>query len=316
MTVDELTDETTFAALVERHRRELHVHCYRMLGSFEEAEDLTQETFLRAWRHRESYAGRASLRAWLYRIATNACLDTLEKRPRQPSVSGEVAWLQPFPDELLAEVASAEDEPDVEVVARETIELAFMIAIQHLPPQPRAVLILRDVLGWRARDTAGLLDTTVASVNSALQRARAGLKEHLPARRNEWVAGEASAGERVLLARYIEACEAGDATALAATLADDVRFSMPPQPGLYVGRDTVIGGWTQGGFGDPAWGTMRCRLTSANGQPAVASYLKRPGEDGYRAVALDVLTVNGGTLTEVIAFPARSFAAYGLPDAL
>ena len=152
MTAPELTDETAFSALVERHRRELQVHCYRMLGSFEEAEDLAQETFLRAWRRRETYAGRASLRAWLYRIATNACLDALEKRPRQPSENGEVLWLQPIPDELLAELPSEGDEPDAEVVARETIELAFMVAIQHLPPRTRAVLILRDVLGWRARD--------------------------------------------------------------------------------------------------------------------------------------------------------------------
>ena len=203
MTAPELTDETTFSALVERHRRELQVHCYRMLGSFEESEDLTQETFLRAWRRRETYAGRASLRAWLYRIATNACLDALEKRPRKPSENGEIAWLQPFPDELLAELPSADSEPDAEVVARETIELAFMVAIQHLPPRPRAVLILRDVLGWRARDTAELLETSEASVNSALQRARAGLKEHLPEKRNDWTGAELGPVERELLDRYM-----------------------------------------------------------------------------------------------------------------
>src|SRR4051812_17875922 len=141
MTAMQLSDESTFAAAVERHRRELQVHCYRMLGSFEESEDLTQETFLRAWRRRETYAGRASLRAWLYKIATNACLDALERRPRVPTEAGEVAWLEPYPDELLV----AEDAGEI-VAERETIELVFMIAIQYLAPRPRAVLILRDVL--------------------------------------------------------------------------------------------------------------------------------------------------------------------------
>jgi RNA polymerase sigma-70 factor (TIGR02960 family) len=317
MTAPELTDETAFATLVERHRRELQVHCYRMLGSLDEAEDLTQEAFLRAWRFRSTYAGRASLRAWLYRIATNACLDALARRPRVPSETGEVAWLQPIPDELLEQVASEDDEPDVEVVARETIELAFMIAIQHLPPRPRAVLILRDVLGWRARETADLLETTVASVNSALQRARAGLKEHLPERRSEWAASSASADERALLARYMEASEQGDAAALAATLAEDVRFSMPPEPGLYEGRDTIVGFWVEGGFGDPErLGLMRCVLTSANRQPAVACYVKRAGDDTYRPLAIDVLTVAGGEIVEIVTFPDTMFEAFGLADAL
>ena len=211
MTAPELTDETSFSALVERHRRELQVHCYRMLGSLEESEDLTQETFLRAWRRRETYAGRASLRAWLYRIATNACLDALEKRPRRPSENGEVLWLQPIPDELLAELPSDAEEPDAEVVARETIELAYMVAIQHLPPRSRAVLILRDALGWRARDTAELLEMSEAAVNSALQRARAGLKEHLPTQRSDWVGAELDAADRALLEQYMHATELGDA---------------------------------------------------------------------------------------------------------
>ena len=237
MTAPELTDETAFSALVERHRRELQVHCYRMLGSFEEAEDLTQETFLRAWRRRETYAGRASLRAWLYRIATNACLDALEKRPRKPSENGEVLWLQPIPDELLAELPSDAEEPDAEVVARETIELAYMVAIQHLPPRTRAVLILRDALGWRARDTAELLEMSEAAVNSALQRARAGLKEHLPTQRSDWESAELDEADRALLEQYMRATELGDAKLVAETLAEDVRFTMPPQPGLWVGRD-------------------------------------------------------------------------------
>jgi RNA polymerase sigma-70 factor (TIGR02960 family) len=316
MTAPELTDETAFSALVERHRRELQVHCYRMLGSLEEAEDLTQETFLRAWRRRETYAGRASLRAWLYRIATNACLDALEKRPRSPEPSGEVLWLQPYPDELLEGIAS-DDDPDAEVVARETIELAFMVAIQHLPPRTRAVLILRDVLGWRARETAELLEITVAAVNSALQRARAGLKEHLPEHRSEWSIEQLSADDRALLETYMRASEQGDAEALAATLTDDVRFWMPPEPGLYEGRDTVVGGWVEGGFGDLAhFGVLRCVLTAANRQPAVACYVRKAGEDTFRALGVDVLTIAGGRITEIVTFPGASFGPLGLPDEL
>src|SRR3954452_24868242 len=261
MTALELTDDAAFGALTERHRHELQVHCYRMLGSLEEAEDLTQEAFLRAWRFRATYAGRASLRAWLYRIATNVCLDALDKRPRTPTEDGEVPWLQPIPDSLLV---AAPDETDAEVVARETIELAFLVALQHLPPRPRAVLILRDVLGWRARDTAELLETTEASVNSALQRAHAGLKEHLPERRSEWTA-DAGAAERALVAQYMAASEAGDVEALKALFAEDLRFLMPPEPGMYVGRDTIVAFWVDGGFGDPdGLGEFRCLLTHAN----------------------------------------------------
>jgi RNA polymerase sigma-70 factor (ECF subfamily) len=318
MTALQLTDETAFSGLVERHRRELQVHCYRMLGSFEEAEDLTQETFLRAWRSRDTYAGRAPLRAWLYRIATNACLDSLERRPRVPTESGEVLWLQPYPDELLEAIPAGDhSEPDALVVARETIELAFMVAIQHLPPRPRAVLILRDVLGWRAKDTAELLDTSVASVNSALQRARAGLKEHLPERRSEWAAGEPSAADRALVQRYMEFSEQGDAQALKAVMAEDMRFSMPPEPGVYVGRDTVMDVWTDGGFGDPErFGAVRCLLTSANRQPAVAYYVRPTGEERYRALAVDMLTIVDGEIAEIMAFDSSRFAALGLPDAL
>src|SRR6195952_3542039 len=179
-------DERDFGARVEPHRRELHVHCYRLLGSLEEAEDLVQEAFLRAWRRRETYEGRSSVRAWLYRIATNACLDALDKPPRRPSASGEIAWLQPYPDELLEQLPDRREGPEDVVLAKETVELAFIAAIQHLAPLPRAVLVLRDVLGCSARETALLIETTVASVNSALQRARAGLRQALPADRSEW----------------------------------------------------------------------------------------------------------------------------------
>src|SRR6185312_1018776 len=208
---DDLTtlDERSFGARVEPHRRELHVHCYRMLGSFDDSEDLVQETFTRAWRSREQFEGRSSLRAWLYRIATNACLDALDKRPRTVSPTGEVLWLQPYPDELLDELADEEPGPEAAAVSRETIELAFLVAIQHLPPLQRAVLIIRDVLGFSARETATLLETSAPAVNSALQRARAAMADHLPERRLEWAPGtDPSSAERELLARLMEHSEA------------------------------------------------------------------------------------------------------------
>jgi RNA polymerase sigma-70 factor, ECF subfamily len=316
MSTPELATETAFGALTERHRRELQVHCYRMLGSLDEAEDLTQETFLRAWRFRSTYAGRASVRAWLYRIATNACLDALERRPRVPSETGEVLWLQPIPDELLEQVATGDDEPDAEIAARETIELAFLVAIQHLAPRARAALILRDVLGWRAREVAELLETTEASVNSALQRARAGMKEHLPASRSEWT-GSPSAADRALVAKYMAASEAGDGAALKAMMAEDLRFTMPPESGVYDGRDAVVDFWFAGGFGDPErFGEVRCALTFANRQPAVANYVKLPGANAFTPMALDVLTIVAGEIAEITTFEDSMFAAFGLPETL
>ena len=181
--------ETAFAALTERYRRELHVHCYRMLASFDEAEDAVQETFLRAWRARESFDGGAMVRAWLYRIATDVCLDGLRRNTRRltslRSVA-EVSWLTPYPDRLLDEIAPSDEEPDAVIVERETIELAFLAALQVLPPRQRATLIARDVLGWPASQTAVLLEMSVAAANSALQRARATMREHLPAHRSDW----------------------------------------------------------------------------------------------------------------------------------
>jgi RNA polymerase sigma-70 factor, ECF subfamily len=323
-------DESAFSGLVGHHRRELQVHCYRMLGSFEDSEDLVQETFLRAWRRRETFQGRASVRAWLYRIATNACLDALARRPRPvpvsevadpavaPQASFEVLWLQPYPDRLLEGIAPSEDEPGAAVVAKETIELAFMVAIQHLPPRPRAVLILRDVLGWSAKDTAELLDSSVAAVNSALQRARAALKKHLPARRNEWAPGsDPTEEERALLQRYLDATENGDADAFVEMMREDARFSMPPEPGVWVGRDAIVAGWAQGGaFDAEGFGHMRGVLTRANMQPAVACYLRRPGDSDYRPLALDVVRIEEGAVAEVVTFPHTLFPAFGLPPKL
>ena len=319
------TDEATFNAHAQRHRRELQVHCYRMLGSFEDSEDAVQETLLRAWRRRETYAGRSTFRAWLYRIATNTCLDALEKRPRVPAqvapeaigAPSEITWLQPFPDAILDAAAPSREQPDAVVVAKETIELAFLVAVQHLPPRSRAVLIVRDVLGWSAKETAELLDTSVAAVNSALQRARAALQERLPERRDEWAAGaDAETAERALIERYVEASERGDGAALAAMMAEDARFSMPPQPEAYTGRDNIVQAWVDGGFGTGEFGDMRCVVTRANRSPAVACYVRGPGDDRHRPLALDALRIVEGEIAEITTFPPDVFAAFGLPAEL
>jgi RNA polymerase sigma-70 factor (TIGR02960 family) len=310
-------DHASFTASVQRHRRELHVHCYRMLGSVEESEDLVQETFLRAWRRRETFSGRSTLRAWLYKIATNACLDALDKRPRRVSESGEVLWLQPYPDEMLEEVAGEGDDPEAAVVAKETIELAYLVAIQRLVPLQRAVLILRDVLGCSAREAAEVLETSVPAVNSALQRARAAMKEHLPERRSEWGAGaDPDAAERELLERYVEYSERPDPTALKRLLREDVRFWMPPEPGLWEGRDEVVGAWVEGGFGSEAFGSVRCIVTRANRQPAVACYVRPPGDDRYSPLAMDVLRIADGAVAEIVTFDGSLFRWFGLPEAL
>jgi RNA polymerase sigma-70 factor, ECF subfamily len=310
-------DRDSFTASVERHRRELHVHCYRMLGSFEESEDVVQETFLRAWRARDTFAGRSSLRAWFYKIATNACLDALDKRPRTVSPSGEILWLQPYPDELLDALAAEGEDTAGAVLARETIELAYLVAIQRLVPLQRATLILRDVLGCSAKEIADVLETTVPAVNSALQRARAAMKENLPARRTEWPSDtDATVAERELLDRYVAYSETPDPLALKRLLSEDVRFSMPPQPGVFVGRDEVVDGWVEGGFGAEAFGSMRCLITRANRQPAVACYVRRPGDDHYAPLAIDVLRVTDGAVSEIVTFDGAVFSWFGLPGRL
>jgi RNA polymerase sigma-70 factor (ECF subfamily) len=312
-------DEAAFAALFERHRRELQVHCYRMLGSLHDAEDLLQETFLRAWRNRERFEGRSSFRTWLYRIATNACLDALERRRARPAELGggygEIPWLQPYPDHLLEEVADTEAGPDSTAVAKETIELAFLAAIQHLPPTQRAVLILRDVLGWSAKDTASLLDTSVPSANSALQRARETMQRRLPERRAEWSRDAApSEQERELLRRYIQAHERADVKGFAELLSEDVSFSMPPEPTWVAGRDQVMRYLTAHGFGSPdVIGDLRLVPVRANRQPGAANYVREPGGTEFRAMALDVLRFEAGRLLEMTAFPPELFPAFGLP---
>jgi RNA polymerase sigma-70 factor, ECF subfamily len=312
-------DKSAFAALAERHRRELQLHCYRMLGSFEDSEDLTQETFLRAWRKRATFRGASSFRAWLYRIATNACLDFLKRRPRDAAASKggafEVPWLQPYPDRLLEDIPAPDAEPDAAVVSKETIELAFIVAIQQLTPQQRAVLILRDVLGWRAKDAAELLDTSVPSVNSALQRARAGLKRYLPQRRLDWEpSADPTREERELLQRYVDATEQADADAFIELMREDARFAMPPEPEVWIGNETIVRAWANGGaFDQGKFGHMRGIPTRANLQPAIGGYVKRPGSAEYVPLAVDVLLIEGGAIAEIMTFPPELFPALGLP---
>jgi RNA polymerase sigma-70 factor (ECF subfamily) len=319
-------DEASFAALVERYRRELLVHCYRMVGSFTEAEDLVQETFLRGWRGLGMFEGRSTFRAWMYRIATNACLDFLDRRqPRllpydvvPPTAPGDVAGaaeypsIEPFPDRLLE--SQAEDDPDAVVVARETIELAFLAAIQHLPVRQRAVLILRDVLGWPAKDAGAVLDMSEVAVKSALQRARATLKEHVPPGREDWRAGPPTTEvERSLLERYIDAHERDDPEALAAVLREDIRVSYPPHPLWRDSRDSFI---TSSAADAPA-GEYRFLTTRANRQPAVAIYLREPGQATFRPVALELLRIEGDRIAEIVDFDLPHLVReFGLPGEL
>jgi RNA polymerase sigma-70 factor (ECF subfamily) len=308
-------DESTFAGLTERHRRELHVHCYRMLGSFEDAEDAVQETLLRAWRKRETFEGRSTVRAWLYRIATNTCLDLLAKRRPEAASGGEVPWLQPYPDRLLHELRADDTaEPENLAVARETIELAYLVAVQHLAPRPRAVLILRDVVGWPAKDVAELLGDSVNSVNSALQRARAGLREHLPSERQDWTDGDEGAEARELVRQFTDATMATDLERITTMLRDDVRSAMPPTPGVRLGRDAVLADWVADGF--TSLEGLRGVPTAVNRQPAVAFYLWRETEGAYLPLTLDVLRITGGAITDVTIFGADRFPSLGLPERL
>jgi RNA polymerase sigma-70 factor (ECF subfamily) len=329
-------DEAAFARLYERHRRELRVHCYRLLGSVEEAEDLVQETFLRAWRHIGGFEGRSTLRAWLYRIATNACLDALDGRARRVLPqdiesattdlgSGladmvartDIPWLQPLPDRLWEPAADRDDEPDAVTVRRETVELAFIAALQHLPPRRRAVLVLRDVLGWPARQTAEHLGLSEASVTSALHRARSTLREQLPERRADWApATEPTSEERMVVDRYMAAVERADLTAVADLLAEDVRASMPPWTLWLAGRPAVMAALTESwDAGSPDYvGRLHMLPIRANGQPAVATYVRGAGDDTYRAFAIGVVRVEDGRIADMVAFHEPGlFPLFDLP---
>ena len=306
--------ESEFAALTEQHRRELHVHCYRMLASFDEAEDAVQETFLRAWRARESFDGSGHFRAWLYRIATNVCLDMLRSRRSAGKMTSfaEVPWLQPYPDTLLDDVPATDEAPEEAAIRRETISLAFLAALQVLPPRQRAALIARDVLGWPASETADILGTSVAAANSALQRARATMQQHLPERRSDWSAREPTAAEMALVAQFIEAHERCDTTAAMALAARDLRVTMPPNPYYFDGVESIRPLLAEAA----AMGTWRLVPVRANRMPAAASYLLRPGDTEFRAFKFDVMRMESGVIAEITTFGADLFPAFGLQPVL
>ena len=285
-------DERAFRELVEPHRRTLEVHCYRMLGSPHDAEDVVQETLMRAWRTIESFERRSSIETWLYRIATNACLDELERRPRRPE---PVESVEPFPDERLAEAQTPVADPAARYAMREGIELAFLTAIQRLPGRQRATLILRDVLGWTAGETAELLDSTVAAVNSSLQRARATIDAELPAHSRT----AAAPSDRRLLAEYVAAWESADIDGLVDILRDDAVLRMPPQPSVAGAREIGQFFATLGCGGDMT--KLRVRPTSANGCPAVAMH--RALDDGtVEPHGLMVLEMDGERIGGLAAF--------------
>jgi RNA polymerase sigma-70 factor (TIGR02960 family) len=303
-------DHSGFAAQAERHRRELHVHCYRMLASFDEAEDAVQETFLKAWRGRSGFDGGSQFRAWLYRIATNVCLDMLRHSSRRTSANSfaEVPWLQPYPDLMLEAAAPSDEQPEAVAISRETISLAFLAALQVLPPRQRAALVARDVLGWPASETASALGTSVAAANSALQRARATMQSHLPDTRAEWSAREPSAEERKLVEQFIAAHERLDTEAVIAIAARDIRVTMPPLPYCFQGTEAIRPLMADAA----AMGEWRLVPAGANQMPAAASYLRRPGDSVFRAFKLDVMRVEGAVIAEITTFPADHFAAFGL----
>ena len=313
-----------FERLTGPFRDELLAYCYRMLGSVQDAEDQLQETLLRAWRGYGGFEGRSSVRTWLYRIATNVCLRALETRGRRPLPSGlggpaqdpdaplaaarpEVPWLQPIPDVRFGSVPA---DPAAVVVARTSMRLALIAALQYLPPRQRAVLILREVLGWRAAEVAGLLGTSVPAVNSALQRAR----EHLAAARpaEDEIAEPASRAERELVGRYAAALENADMAGLVALLHEDAVLEMPPLPGWFRGRAAVARFLGTKVIRGP--GGFAMVPAAANGQPALAAY-QRDQAGVYRAHAIQVLTPSGAGLARIVSFnDPRLFEVFGLPE--
>ena len=323
-------DRDAFERLVAPLRRELRLHCYRMVGSSHEAEDLVQETFLRAWRSLESFEGRSSLRAWLYRIATNACLNALASRkaahrllPQQHSPPTEqlpdgdpaidIPWLAPYPNSHLAGIVDEAPNPAARYETRESVQLAFLALIQSLPPRQRAALLFCDVLGWSSAETAALLGGSSASINSMLQRARSTLSERYPEGRTP----ESSAPhqrQRTLLERYVRAWESTDLEGFVSLLKEDATYAMPPWKHWYQGRDSIrtffAKVWT-------AYGGFRLTATGANGQPAFALYSCKPGEAIFRAHSIQVLEIRRNTIA-ALTFYVRPlgptlFEDFGLP---
>jgi RNA polymerase sigma-70 factor (ECF subfamily) len=313
-------DERAFGRLVEPHRGELHAHCYRMLGSLHDAEDALQDSLLRAWRGIGRFEGRSSLRSWLYTIATNTCLNAIARRPKRvlPVDYGPAAdphqapgepivesvWLEPYPDEMLG-IEDGLAAPEARYEMRESVELAFIAALQHLPPNQRAVLVLREVLGFSAKEVADSLETSVASVNSALQRARVAVEERVPEQsQQETLRTLGDDATRELVDRYVDAWERNDVEAFASMLAEDATFAMPPLASWYQSRDGIAqwaAEWPMSG----AW-RWRTVLTRANGQLAIAFYTWDENEQGYMPFALNVLTLRGTLVSDVTAFVARS----------
>jgi RNA polymerase sigma-70 factor, ECF subfamily len=320
-------DQHEFSGLTEPYRHELELHCYRILGSLQDAEDIVQETLLRAWRRLDTYEGRASLRAWLYKIATNACFDALSKRPRRvlptaqyapadprqpfaPPVT-ETIWLEPYPDDLIDEFEAG---PEARYSRRESVSLAFLAALQSLPPRQRAVLILCDVLDWRASEAATLLEVTVSAVNSALHRARVTVSQRYHARGRDIVSGTSLDGDlRPLLDRYVQAWEAADIDGLVNLLREDATLSMPPMPTWYAGRDAIIAAAQEKIFAGDARGRWLMRSIGANQQPACAVY-QRDETSAYHAFGISVLTIDHDRVADIITFiDPTLFPHFNLP---
>jgi RNA polymerase sigma-70 factor (TIGR02960 family) len=283
---------------LDRHRRELHVHCYRMLASFDEAEDAVQDTLVKAWNGRERFeTGGGNLRAWLYTIATNACLDRMRQVKATERSFAEVPWLAPYPDRLLDEI----------VIERETIELGYLALIQLLPARQRAVLILREVLDWSASETAAALEMTVPAVTSALQRARATIAAH-----DTRLDTPPSPQEQELLSRFIDAHQRMDAAASLAAVRDDIRITMPPHPMFFEGRDEMARLFEIA----REMGEWRLLATSVNRMPAAVSYLRAPGDTLFRAYKIDVLHIEGDRIAETTTFMPDRLEAFELPSTL
>jgi RNA polymerase sigma-70 factor (TIGR02960 family) len=320
-------DGDAFGELTGPYRRELQVHCYRMLGSFQDAEDALQDTLLDAWQGLGGFEGRASLRTWLYRIATNRCLKALRSasrrpaqewnipgaQPPEPTRLGEIVWLQPFPGALLEDAADVPPGPEARYEQTESISLAFVTALQVLPPRQLAVLILRDVLGFHASEVAGMLDSTLESVNSALKRARASLqRRQSPTAGREPAPAPGTPAEDAIVAKFVRAYESADLGAVVALLTDDVFMSMPPMPFEYEGRDAVAG------FCATIFGSGR-RVdlvpARANGQPAFGAYVRAPDGTGH-GTGLFVLTLSGGQICALTRFGNTVLPWFGLPLSL
>jgi RNA polymerase sigma-70 factor (ECF subfamily) len=317
-------DEAAFRALTDPYRRELQLHIYRIVGSAQDAEDLLQETLLAAWRGLEGFEERASLRAWLYRIATNRALDVLRASRRrhesqmiempEPTRYGEPIWLQPYPDVLLEGIPDLAPGPEARYEAKEAVALAFIVGLQHLPPQQRAVLVLRDVLGFRAAEVAETLDTTEASVNSLLRRARAAFESRLPASGRDRAPLPNSKLERDIVGRFAEAIETGDSDGVVALLTGDAWLTMPPEPYEYQGPGT-IGAFLQDRT--VRRGTPRLVPTRANGQPAFGCYFPSPQTEIARPAAMFVLTLEADRISAITWFGDSSvFPHFGLPRIL